>query len=153
MIANIFVGQVIAMTMAQSAGPQVRKLDPLEAVFRDTTPVDRKVDSIDVAAGEVAEWQVVVRVTTGATVTARASTLKRVQGDGDLRGVKCRFIGYAAVLKPPTWVSSTQLRKIPNDFPAPLLVDQSISVGAGQSQALWVDVAIPKETPAGLYSG
>jgi hypothetical protein len=140
-------------SLAQGVGMEVWKLDPLEAVFRDTLPVERRVDPIDVAAGEVAEWQVVVRVAQGATVTAKVGTLKQVDGEGTLKKAKCRWVGYAKVLKPPTWVSSTQLRKIPGDFPDPLLDDPEVALKAGETQAIWVDAAIPKGTPAGLYRG
>jgi len=134
------------------AALQVWPLDPLQAVFADTPRGQETIEPYDAARGEVAEWQIALRGDQPVTdLKISASALKM---DGASIGTpRCRYIGYVKVMRPPTWPSSTQLRKPPADFPDPLMDEPPAKIEAGQTEAFWVDLDIPKSAKPGLYTG
>lgn len=129
-------------------------VDPLVKVFHDAAPEAGAAALAEVARGEHASFQVVVRADAGITgLTAKASPLKRARGGDALAAASVRFVGYVPVDRPTQTPSKDQLRKPPADYPDPLLEDSAVDVAAGQAQPVWVTVAVPVDARPGLYRG
>ena len=144
-----------ATMMRESRGPlECWAVDPLHKVFQDATPEGGRAAHADVARGEHASFQVVVRAEDGIRgLTAMASPLELRQGDATLETESVRFVGYVHVDRPTQTPSSDQLREPPADYPDPLLEDETIDVPAGHAQPVWVTVHVPVDAPPGTYRG
>jgi hypothetical protein len=129
-------------------------VDPLVKVFRDATPDAGGVALAEVARGEHASFQVVVRTDAGITgLTAKASPFRRARSRDTLIPDSVRFVGYVPVDRPTQKPSKDQLRTPPADYPDPLLEDSALDVAAGQAQPVWVTVAVPVDATPGIYRG
>lgn len=129
-------------------------VDPLVKVFRDAAPASGGEALADVARGEHASFQVVVRAEDAITaLTAKAGPLKRGRGGETLAASSVRFVGYVPVDRPTQTPSKDQLRTPPADYPDPLLEDEALDVAARQAQPVWVTVAVPVDAKPGVYRG
>ncbi len=129
-------------------------VDPLVKVFRDATPSATGDAITEVARGEHASLQVVVRsdaAVAGLRVTVAPLTLE--SGKATLQPRKPRFVGYVPVDRPIQKPPKDQLRKPPAGFPDPLLETETLEVKPGQAQPVWITVAVPTNAVPGLYRG
>ncbi len=149
---------VLALCGAAGAGEgaamKIWAVDPLVKVFPDDQPLARSQARTDVARGEFASLQVVVRCD-GALegLAAEVAPLERSAGDGSLAPRAVRFVGYVPVDRPMQAPCKDQLRKPPADFPDPLLEEKAVDVAAGVAQALWITVPVPENAQPGVYKG
>jgi hypothetical protein len=137
------------------AGLTVWPVDPLVKVFRDTGPTATDEAIAEVARGEHATFQLVVRAA-GPIEALRAEVaplVSEANAHSTLRGAVVRFVGYVPVDRPIQQPPKDQLRKPPADFPDPLLEQATIDVPAGQSQPVWITLAVPAGAEAGVYRG
>ena len=133
---------------------QIWPVDPLVKVFRDAAPENTVVAQAEVARGEHASLQVVVRAGLPISkLSARISPLVLAGGSASLQPLAPRFVGYVPVDRPTQKPSKDQLRKPPADYPDPLLESESLDVGASQAQPVWLTIPVPKEAMAGVYEG
>jgi len=130
-------------------------VDPLVKVFRDSEPVTTGKALAEVARGEHATLQIVIRCAkpiqelhAKVGPLALGSNAKQV-----LESAPVRFVGYVPVDRPIPRPPKDQLRKPPADFPDPLIEEQTIDVDANQAQPVWITVAVPTKAQAGLYQG
>jgi len=141
---------------AQGAELTAWTVDPLIKVFRDEAPGEGKEAPAEVARGECATFQIVVRCPKPIEdLQAEIGDLAR-QGPGDaaaLEAASVRFVGYVPVTRPTPNPASDRLREAPADYPDPLLEDDSISVPAGAAQPIWITVPIPVDAEPGIYRG
>ncbi|HUS68263.1 MAG TPA: glycoside hydrolase domain-containing protein [Kofleriaceae bacterium] len=134
----------------RAEGPHVGVLSSLAQVFPAGAPRGDAVARLEAARGEWEAFQI--------AVTAGKTPLKNVRAD--IKGVKATLyrVGLVEVKEP----SSVEGRRGP--WPDPLIPDVDPYVGekrsafpfdvpAGESRAIWVDVWVPPETPAGLQRG
>jgi len=129
-------------------------VDCLVKVFPDDVPTGNGPARADVARGEHASLQVVMRADVPLrSVSAEASLLEAAGIDARLAPRGARFVGYVPVDRPTQKPSQDQLRKPPAPFPDPLLEVAEIDVPAGQCQAIWVTVPVPIRAAPGLYRG
>ncbi len=151
-IVVFLLGGAVSASPGQGTDVALWTVDPLEKVFRDTVPAAgaKSKAHADVARGEHASLQVVVRASVGLKELRAQSTSLR--GPGELP-VQARFVGYVPVDRPTQKPSKDQLRQPPFDFPDPLLEVEQVSVAAGQAQPVWLTVAVPLEAKPGLYKG
>ena len=133
---------------------QAWPVDPLIKVFRDAAPEKRAAATAEVARGECASLQIVVRADQPIEgLRASISPLHRAWGPGVLTPRPPRYVGYVPVDRPTQKPSHDQLRPPPADYPDPLLEDASIAVAAGQAQPVWLTFPVPTNTPPGTYRG
>jgi len=136
-------------------GLTVWPVDPLVKVFRDTGPTATDEAIAEVARGEHATFQLVVRAA-GPIAGLRAEVgplVSETNAQSTLRGAVVRFVGYVPVDRPIQQPPKDQLRKPPADFPDPLLEQTTIDVPAGQSQPVWITLAVPAGAEPGMYRG
>ncbi len=128
--------------------------DPLEKVFRDAVPGKAGKMVAEVARGECATFQAVVKAAGPVTgLRAELAMLTRRRGHETLPSGTARFVGYVPVDRPTQKPSKDQLRMPPADYPDPLLEADAVEVPAGQAQPIWITVPIPEEAMPGTYSG
>ncbi len=151
------VGLCVCASGARAEEPTALRIwavDPLIKVFRDATPAEPAEAVAEVARGETATLQVVVRADkpmAGLRATVPSMSL---EGKQDLKLTLSpvpRFVGYVPVDRPIQKPPKDQLRKPPADFPDPLLEVESVDVAANQAQPIWITVPVPADAQAGSY--
>lgn len=143
---------MFAGATGKGATLDVWAVDPLIKVFQDDKPATSAVEPIDVAGGEQAEWQIVVRSSAAISeLKVSVGALKKTDGDDALPRPRVRFVGYVPVDKGMQEPSKDRLRVPPFDFPDPLLLDAPTPVAAGANQPIWLDIPVPKGAAPGLY--
>lgn len=133
---------------------QTWPVDPLVKVFPDATPSRGGKAVAEVARGETATVQIVVRSSKPVSgLKAEVSDLRRSGGREALSSRKPRFVGYVPVDRPTQSPSKDQLRKPPADYPDPLLEVETMDVPAGQAQPVWITVPVAEDVKPGRYKG
>lgn len=135
---------------------KVWTVDPLVNVLPEDTETSHQGlsgSTAEVARGETATWQAVVRADAPLReVRATCGPLRPVgHGGKALARPRVRFVGYVPVVKPLQNAPKDRLRLDPPLYPDPLLEERSVSVRAFEAQPLWVTLPIPLETPPGEY--
>jgi creatinine amidohydrolase/Fe(II)-dependent formamide hydrolase-like protein len=140
-------------SLARAAEPErlrVWPVDPLVKVFRDAVPQASAPAEAEVARGDVATFQVVLQSDSPIT-GLRARTTPFEAAAERLHARVPRFVGYVPVDRPTQKPSKDQLRPPPAEYPDPLLEVETIDVGAGQAQPVWVTVPVPTNAVPGRY--
>jgi len=129
-----------------AAGLSLVLVDPLVKVFPGDAPVSTPYIA-EVARGEVASWQVVLR---------SDEPLDSITIDiGEMKGLgkpRIRAIGLVPVDRALPDPPKDKVGKVPGSFPDPLLPNLPAKLAAGGLQSYWVDLAIPKNARPGDYS-
>lgn len=154
-IITLFVLACVTATLAEAKEAdmlQVWSVDPLIKVFQDASFVKGTQAAADVARGEYASFQVVVRADAAVTgLKAAVAPFTRKGGGAALEARAPRFVGYVPVDRPTQAPSKDQLRKPPADYPDPLLELDAIDLEPGKAQPVWVTVRIPLDAAPGTY--
>ena len=128
---------------------RVWPVDPLIKIFPDTPPAVSEAAHAEVARGEHATFQIVVRSDSLIQgLRAETSKLTRRLAPGTLTPQTPRFVGYVPVDRPTQKPSKDQLRPPPADYPDPLLETETLDVPAAKAQAIWITVRVPTNAPA-----
>jgi len=145
----------LASPGAEKAGLTVWAVDPLVKVFRDAEPDVPSQAIAEVARGEHATLQIVVRSDEPIKQLHVEAGPLVLQTDESrlLNQALIRFVSYVPVDRPIPSPPLDQLRKPPADFPDPLLEKRLIDIDANQAQPIWITVAVPTGAKAGLYQG
>lgn len=139
---------------AADTAMQVWPADPLTKVFRDAAPEAPAAARADIARGEHASLQFVVRASEAiAGLRVEMAPFMHESGAGALQPRAPRFVGYVPVDRPMQTPCKDQLRVPPADFPDPLLEAESVDAGPGQAQPVWVTIPVPLDAAPGLYRG
>jgi len=154
-IAVAVGGATFAWGDSGAEPPMIRiwAVDPLVKVFRDDVPAASGEAIAEVARGEHATFQIVVRAEAPIKkLRAEVSTLV-LEGKeaATLQSPLVRFVGYVPVDRPIQTPPQDQLRKPPAEFPDPLLEEKTIDVKAGQAQPIWITLPISQKTVPGTY--
>jgi len=144
-----------AVISAESPTIEVWSVDPLVKVFRDAMPTAKREAIAEVARGEHATFQIVVRSEADITGLRAEVSLLKLEGEnaGSPQARGPRFVGYVPVDRPIQTPPEDQLRKPPADFPDPLLEETTIDVKAGEAQPVWIAVPITEKAIPGTYRG
>ncbi len=148
------MGLATLASSARAADLQIWPVDAMLKVFRDATPAKPIVAVAEVARGEHASLQVVVRSDVEMKdLRARLSPLTLEGGDAKFVGRAPRFVGYVPVDRPMQLPPNNGLPRPPADYPDPLLECESIDVAARQAQPVWLTVKVPVDARPGTYRG
>ncbi|MHC1768554.1 MAG: glycoside hydrolase domain-containing protein [Verrucomicrobiia bacterium] len=141
------------MNAAEASSLRAWPVDPLIKVFPDAERGTPGIAMADVARGEHATFQIVVRSEEALRLQAQASSFTREGGSETLVPRQPRFVGYVPVDRPTQKPSRDQLRPPPAPYPDPLLEVDFLSLGANQAQPVWVTLHVPTNAVPGIYSG
>ncbi len=132
---------------------QTWTIDPLTKVFRDTRLTNSDVPFTEVARGEYATLQIVVRCDKKIdSLTASLAPLTSGQ-TCKLENVKVRFVGYVPYKLAAPEPASDRLITPPAMCPDILLDDETIALEPNRNQPIWLTVEIPKTAAPGIYTG
>lgn len=134
-------------------------VDSLQKLLPDAAPPEAPAARIELACAqnEFEAGQIAIRA--GSEVKelrVRASDLKRTGGEGAIPAehVACNFVGFIPIEHNTYYTPDEELLcKAPGEIPDVLLADEKIALPADRTQTIWVSVYVPKETPAGRYTG
>lgn len=130
-------------------------VDPLVKVFPDAVAEKGGEAPCEVARGESAVFQVVVRSSgTVKGLRAKMEALKLEGAEGRALPVaSIRFVGFVPVDRPMQAPPRDRLREPPADYPDPLLESESVDVRKDTAQPVWVTIPVPVDAAPGMYSG
>lgn len=154
MFGPICLSFAVLSGQPQADALQVWLTDPLRKVLRTAEPTADEGERAEVARGENAAWQLVVRCEkplTGLKAFVEPMVLRG--GKERLPDVRARFVGYVPVPRLADSPDSEAVAKPPCDLPDPLLAEAKIDVPANQSQPVWLDLDVPLDAKPGLYEG
>lgn len=155
MLFIVLSGFVLMITGCDKPLIKVWTVDCLTKVFRDEQPAASDKTVVEVARGEHASLQIVLR--TAEKIEGLKAALEPLTLDNDktskLENINVRFVGYVRVGCPVENPPSVQLRKPPADFPDVLLNDKTINLEPNLNQPIWLTIAVPENAKPGLYAG
>ncbi|MEN7547667.1 glycoside hydrolase domain-containing protein [Rapidithrix thailandica] len=125
-------------------------VDPLEKVFPETAYFQKQKAHADVARGEHASFQLVVR--SPFPVEELQLVLTPFQnGEYTLSEMKTGFVEFVRVGRPAPDPAKDRLQPLSGYYPDPIVEKDTITLPANKTQPIWVSVNIPKETATGVY--
>lgn len=131
---------------------QLEAVDSLEKVFPESNYFVPFNAHIDVARGEDASLQFVVRADSDIK-NLKIKVKHPKNGESELTWIKTGFVGFVKVGRANPDPSKDSYKPISGYFPDPILYEESRDVPFGTTQALWVSVKIPTDCETGLYKG
>ena len=146
---------------------QISVVNPLEKVFKDTSPEDNrpKVLKLEAAANEYESAQFVIKSNVKLKdVTIKLNALKNEESGVEIApdNIQWHFVGFVPVERNTSDAECGEheyipegefIRLAPFDCPDPLLEERHLTIEAKQSRPVWITVYIPGGTPFGIYKG
>ena len=145
---------MISIYSCQKQIPDVQfvYVDPLEKILPETSYFSDTTAHADVARGEHASFQFVVR--SNASIQNLKVTVTAPEKEGQqLSEIKKGFVGFVKVGRTNPEPSNDIIKSPLGYFPDPILYKETTEVYFGNSQPLWVNIKIPKDSPIGIYTG
>jgi hypothetical protein len=128
-------------------------VDPLQKVFRETAFFPEADPRADVARGEQASFQFVVRATGRVQdLKAEASEFRSVDG-ARLGRPEIGYVGYVHIGRVDETPSHDRLYSLAGYYPDPILERPPADIPPETSQAVWVGVPVPRDAAPGVYRG
>lgn len=127
-------------------------IDPLKKVFPESSYFPMQEAHADVACGEDAGFQFVIRsgfALEDVTVKVDEPTLNDIK----LTEIKTGFVGFVPVDRPVPNPGRDYLKTASGYYPDPILDDISMDIRAGMTQPVWITIKIPRDAAPGIYKG
>lgn len=126
-------------------------VDPLQKVLRETAFFPSVEPAADVARGEHATFQFVVRGT-GFIRGLRAEMERFRSGTGaELSPAEVGYVGYVYVGRAYETPAHDKLVSPSGYYPDPIFDTPPADLPPGTNQPIWVSVFVPKDVPPGTY--
>lgn len=130
------------------------QVDPLKKVFKEQLYFEEIRDTMAVAKGETASFQLVFR-SIYPVKDLRIESGELTCGDSSIPASLEAFVGYVHV--PDKFLSgipsNEQLTTVSGYYPDPLWEEESYDVASMSNQPVWINYAVPRDALAGVYSG
>ena len=128
-------------------------VDPLQKIFKETAFFEHMDPVADVARGEHASFQFVVR--SNKTIHRLSASVIQLTRNADLltKNSFVGFVGYTRVGRPLPNPSKDRLSPVSGFYPDPIFDTTSMDIRNFTTQPLWVTVNIPVDFPPGDYTG
>ncbi len=128
-------------------------VDPLQKIFKETAFFEDADPVADVAIGEHASFQFVVRSTK--TIRHMTASVTQLSRNPDLMAHNSQigFVGYTRVGRPLPNPPKDKLSPESGFYPDPILDTPAMDLIHLTSQPVWLTIAIPQETAPGDYLG
>ncbi len=128
-------------------------VDPLQKIFKEMAFFNTLDPVADVAQGEHASFQFVVRSVQ--TITHLQASVTQMSRNTDLLSHRTfiGFVGYTRVGRPLPNPSKDKLNPISGFYPDPILDSSYLDLDHFTTQPIWISVNIPENFPPGDYTG
>ncbi len=147
-----FLTLFICFSCSKEAELVFEYVDPLQKVFPESNYFPPQQAHADVARGEHASFQFVVRANTSIK-NLRISVTAPKNGDYTLSDIKKGFVGFVRDSRTNSEPASDALTPVSGFYPDPILYQEKKDVAFGVTQPIWLTVTIPKTALTGLYKG
>ncbi|MFV0483748.1 MAG: glycoside hydrolase domain-containing protein, partial [Bacteroidales bacterium] len=127
-------------------------VDPLKKIFPESSYFLPHEACTDVARGETASFQFAIR-SGFALEDVHIRAICPRMGNSVLEEIKYGFVGYVPVDRPVPNPGRDYLKTSSGFYPDPILDSASINIAPAMTQAVWISIAIPKDTKPGKYTG
>jgi len=131
---------------------QFEALDPLQKVFPESNYFAPMEAHADVARGEHASFQFVVRANADIK-NLKVEVSAPVSGESTLSDILTGFVSFVKVGRASPEPSNDSYTPMSGYFPDPIIYEESRDVKFGTAQAIWVSVKIPVDCKTGIYKG
>jgi len=131
---------------------QFEALDPLQKVFPESSYFAPMEAHADVARGEHASFQFVVRANADIK-NLKVEVSAPVSGESTLSDFKAGFVSFVKVGRANPEPSNDSYAPVSGYFPDPIVYEESRDVRFGNTQPIWVSVRIPADCKPGIYKG
>ena len=148
----VILASILLFSCSTGNSVQFEAVDPLQKVFPESNyfaPMDAHAD---VARGEHASFQFVVRANTDIE-NLKISVDTPKNADGELSDVRSGFVGFVKVGRANPEPSTDAYQPMSGFFPDPIIYEDSRDVTFGTTQPIWITVKIPGDCKTGLYKG
>lgn len=147
----MLAGFLLSGCQAESA-VQFEAVDPLQKVFPESSYFSPMEAHADVARGEHASFQFVVRANVDIEdLKIDVTPLKN--GEASLSEIKAGFVSFVKVGRASPEPSNDLYAPVSGYFPDPIIYEASRDVKFGNTQPIWLNVKIPGDCSTGLYKG
>ena len=127
------------------------QLDPLKKVFKEELYFEENRDTADIAKGETASFQFVLRsMYPIQNLKIEAGDL--VNGDQRIVATLKAFVGYIRAGRNSDQPSKDSFRPLSDLYPDCLQETETIDVTALSNQPVWIAHYVPRDASAGIYS-
>ena len=148
---------VAVLTVSCAGNPKnavsLIQVDPLKKVFKEQLYFEETPDTIAVARGETASFQLVFRSTVPVKGLSFDAGVLEKDGCAIEPSLKA-FVGYVYV--PERFMSADpsdkRLTSVSGYYPDPLWETETVDADALSNQPLWIGYRIPDEAEAGIYT-
>jgi len=131
---------------------QFEAVDPLQKVFPESNYFAPMEAHADVARGEHASFQFVVRANADIQ-DLRINVSPPARGEASLLEIKTGFVGFVKVGRANPDPSNDAYAPMSGYFPDPIIFEESRNVEFGNTQPIWISVKIPVDCATGKYTG
>ncbi len=156
MKTSIFFFLIVTVTIFSGCkveqSVQFEAVDPLQKVFPESNYFAPHEAHADVARGEHASFQFVVRA--GADIKNLKVKVDSPQlDDSVLSEIKTGFVGFVKVGRANPEPSKDSYKLMSGYFPDPIIYEDERDVPFGSTQPIWITVEIPTDCMTGIYNG
>jgi hypothetical protein len=127
-------------------------VDPLKKVFPESSYFPETEAHADVARGEHASFQFIVRSGLALKNLKITAVIPEI-GSAELAEVKTGFVGYVPVDRSTPNPGRDYLKTASGYYPDPILDDNSTNVPPAITQPIWITIKIPEDVIPGKYEG
>ncbi len=131
---------------------QFEAVDPLQKVFPESNYFAPMEAHADVARGEHASFQFVVRANAHIK-NLQVKLDSPTNGEEQLSEIKTGFVGFVKVGRANPEPSNDSYSSMSGYFPDPIIYEESRDVKFGNTQPIWITVNIPGDCEPGIYTG
>ncbi|MGQ7870933.1 glycoside hydrolase domain-containing protein [Sunxiuqinia sp. sy24] len=149
---TLMLAGILLIRCSSNNTVQFEVVDALQKVFPESNYFAPFDAHIDVARGEHASLQFVVRANSDIQ-NLKIKIDSPESGDSELADIKTGFVGFVKVGRANPEPSKDSYKPMSGYFPDPITYEDSRDVPFGTTQPIWVSVKIPKDCPTGLYTG
>lgn len=147
-----FIACCFLITCKPKMAIQFEAVDPLQKIFPESNYFSPMEAHIDVARGEHASFQFAVRANADIK-NLQVNVLAPKNGENSLSQIEKGFVGFVKVGRTNPEPSKDAYAPLSGYFPDPILYKKHTDIKFGNTQPIWISIAIPKDAETGLYSG
>lgn len=131
---------------------QFEFVDPLEKVLIEASYFPPKEALSEVVRGEHATLQFVVR--SNVSITGLKVNVTQANNNGKFLPLpKVGYVGYVKVGRTIWDYSRDRIVSMSGFYPDPILEQESVDVGFGNAQPIWLSIPVPADAEQGIYKG